>query len=339
MNRKTFFNILKFSIFLGIGVLLIWVITKDLTEEQKHELFDSFRNANYWWVGLSVLIGILSHILRALRWKMMMEPMGYHPRLKTTFYSVMIAYLANMALPRLGEITRCGIMQRYEKVPFDKGIGTIVVERAIDLLSLILVTILLFITQFTVIYGFFDEKVITPIAKKLHDGSGLLIWIIAIGMILFALMWFLIRRFRHTEMYVRLRIMFMNVRDGMYSIRHLNKPWLFVFYSVFIWVCYFSMVLVCFYALEQTAHFGPAQALTVLVFGTVGIISTPGGIGAYHLIVTETLVALYALDKSYAISYSWLAWSCQTLMIIFIGVLSLLFLARLKQKELPDAQV
>ena len=133
--------------------------------------------------------------------------------------------------------------------------------------------------------------------------------------------------------------MIMNVRDGIYSIRHLKNFKLFIFYSVFIWVCYFAMVWVCFYALEQTAHLGLPEALAVLVFGTVGIISTPGGIGAYHLIVTETLVALYGLDRTYAISFSWLAWSAQTVMIIFMGVISLLLLSRVTRKETVDETV
>ncbi len=339
LNRKLIFNILKFVVFLGIGLLLIWVITKDLTAEQKDELRNSFRVADYWWVGLSIVIGILSHYVRALRWKMMLQPLGYNPRISTTFYSVMVAYLANMAVPRLGEITRCGIVQRYEKVPFDKAVGTIVVERSIDLVMLFLVTFLLFVTQFTLIYDFFQDKVIIPIMEKFSSGLNMLL-ILGGGLLLLVLISiFLVRRFKHTETYLRIRIMIMNVRDGIYSIRHLKNFKLFIFYSVFIWVCYFAMVWVCFYALEQTAHLGLPEALAVLVFGTVGIISTPGGIGAYHLIVTETLVALYGLDRTYAISFSWLAWSAQTVMIIFMGVISLLLLSRVTRKETVDETV
>ena len=165
LNRKLIFNILKFVVFLGIGLLLIWVITKDLTAEQKEELRNSFRVADYWWVGLSIVIGILSHYVRALRWKMMLQPLGCNPRISTTFYSVMVAYLANMAVPRLGEITRCGIVQRYEKVPFDKAVGTIVVERSIDLLMLFLVTSLLFVTQFTMIYESLQQTAMISITE------------------------------------------------------------------------------------------------------------------------------------------------------------------------------
>lgn len=333
MGRKLFFNILKFVIFLGLGLFLIWFITKDLTQEQKTELSNSFREANYWWVALSIGIGIASHYVRALRWKMMLLPLGYSPRTKTTFYSVMVGYLLNMAVPRLGEITRCGVMQRYEKIPFDKAVGTIVVERLIDLLFLIIATILLFILQFETIYDFFNDKVIIPVSEKISYSTTSILIMIGILLLFIFLTYILIRRFKHTNAYLKLKLMLMNVRDGIYSIRHLKNFKLFLLYSVFIWFCYFLMVLVCFYALEQTAHMGLGEALAILVFGTVGIISTPGGIGAYHLIVTETLVALYGLDRAYAISFSWLAWSAQTVMIIILGVISLLLLSRVTIKE------
>jgi len=339
LNRKLIFNILKFVVFLGIGLLLIWYITKDLTTEQKEELRNSFRVADYWWIGLSIAIGIFSHWIRAVRWKMMLQPLGYNPRISTTFYSVMVAYLANMAVPRLGEITRCGIVQRYEKVPFDKALGTLVVERSIDLLFLFLATLLLFLMQFELIYGFFQDKVIIPIAEK-FSSSLTMVLVFGGGLLLLTLIgYFFIKRFKHTEGYLRFRIMVMNVRDGIYSIRHLKNFKLFIFYSVLIWVCYFAMVWVCFYALAQTSHLGLNEALAILVFGTVGIISTPGGIGAYHLIVTETLVALYGLDRAYAISYSWLAWSAQTVMIIFLGAISLLLLSRVKRKAFGDETI
>ncbi|MFN3939569.1 MAG: lysylphosphatidylglycerol synthase transmembrane domain-containing protein, partial [Chitinophagales bacterium] len=211
-------HILKFGLFLGIGVLLIWLITKDLSEQDKADISNSFRNADYRWVAFSVLIGFISHIIRALRWQMMIRPLGYAPRLRITFSAVMVAYLSNLAVPRLGEVTRCGIMQKYEGVPFDKAIGTIVVERAIDLLSLFIITAVALALQYQVIGGFFDEKVITPLFGKFS--FSLSFFLIACGVImilLFAGRWAL-ARWKHTALYLRLRILFMNVRDGIYSI-------------------------------------------------------------------------------------------------------------------------
>lgn len=339
MAKKIFINILKFAVFLSIGVFLLWLITKDYTDQDWANFKYSLLHANYWWVALALVIGITSHITRALRWNMMIEPLGFKPRLKTTFYSVMVGYLANMAVPRLGEVTRCGILQRYEKVPFEKALGTIVVERGLDLLTLIFVTILLFVLQFNLISDFFNEQVIIPIGQKISDSNNFLIITGLIILVLSIVLWIFIKKFKHTDLYLRIRILLLNVREGIYSIRHLKNFPLFIFYTVFMWLCYFSMVWVCFYAIPQTSHFGMVQALAVMVFGTVGIIATPGGIGAYHFIVSKTLFVIYGLEETYGNSFSWIAWGSQTAMIIIAGVLSLLLLSRLSVNEANDKKV
>ena len=331
--KKILLNALKFIFFLSIGLVLLWLITRNLTEEEKTSIRDSFTHANYWWVGLSVVIGIVSHIARGARWKLMAHGLGYQPRLSTSFAAVMIAYITNMAVPRLGEITRCGIVRRYEKVPFDKAVGTIVIERLIDLFSLFIVTVLLLILQFDRIYSLLKDDIITPLADKIPSGTTT--WLVIIGIVIFLitagiLLW---RRFRHSNWMVRIKLLFMNVKEGVYSIRHLHNSGAFILWSVFIWLCYFSMVWTCFYALPATVNLGLSAALVVLVFGTLGIIVTPGGIGAYHAFVSGILIELYALDKASAISFSWLAWSSQTIMIILFGLGSLVFLSRISRKQ------
>lgn len=338
MIRKLLFNILKFSLFLGIGGVLLWVITKDLTQRDKDDIIHSFRNANYWWVALSVAIGVLSHILRALRWQMMIRPLGYEPRLITTFASVMVAYLANLAVPRLGEVTRCGVMQRYEKVPFDKAVGTIVVERGVDLISLMLVTVLALLVQFDLIRDFFSEKVLSPIVGKAN--VSLVFWLVLLGLMVFGvgLVFWIRKRFRNTEWYLRIRLLLMNVKDGVYSIRRMDRTWLFVVYSAGIWLCYYLMIHVCFFAIPETMAYGVREGLAILVFGTLGIISTPGGIGAYQFIVTELLNNVYLLVRPVAYAFSWIVWVGQTLMVILFGLLSLLLLPLLAGKSSSNEQ-
>jgi hypothetical protein len=299
---------------------------RNVDDVQKEQIKQSFLHANYWWVLLSVAIGLISHVLRAVKWKMMLEPLGRAPRFSTTFYSVMVGYLVNMAVPRLGEVTRCGIMQRYENIPFDKSLGTLVVERAIDLLCLVIVTVLLFITQFEVIWHFFDTKVIQPYLQKFFSNTQNLL-ILGVGlMLLLFIMYFLWRRWKHTSGYLKFRLFIMNIKEGIVSAKNIKNLPLFIFYTLAMWFCYYFLVVVCFNAMQETTHLSAGVGLAVLVFGTVGIISTPGGIGGYHIIVTETLMALYALAEPYAISFSWLAWGCQTFMIVFFAIASLLLL-------------
>lgn len=324
---------MKFGIFLGFGVFLLWVILRNVTEEEKAQIRDSFVHANYWWVLLSVFVGLLSHVLRALKWQMMLEPLGKRPRISTTFYSVMIGYLVNMAVPRLGEVTRCGVMQRYEKIPFDKSLGTLVVERAIDLLCLVLATVLLFVTQFDVIWNFFDTKVIQPYLQKFFSNTQNLIFVFAGILVFSVIVYALVRRWKHTTGYLKFRLFLMNIKEGIVSVKHIKNFRMFIFYTLLMWVFYYLLVVICFNAMQETTHFGAGAGLAVLVFGTVGIVSTPGGIGGYHIIVTETLIALYALAAPYAISFSWLAWGCQTFMIVFFAVLSLLLLPLIRRKD------
>jgi uncharacterized membrane protein YbhN (UPF0104 family) len=264
---------------------------------------------------------------------MMLKPLGHEPSLLTTFFAVMVAYLANLAVPRLGEVTRCGIMQRYEKVPFDKAVGTIVVERGIDLISLGIVTLMALSMQFTLIRDFFNDKVLVPLGGKLHFSAWSILWIVLVLVFLFFIGKWAVKRWQHTEFYLRLKLLIMNVRDGVTSIRHLHHFPLFIFYSIMIWVCYYAMIHVCFFALPETSGYGVREGLAILVFGTLGIISTPGGIGAYQFIVTELLNNVYLLARPVAYAFSWIVWVGQTIMIISFGLLSLLLLPIMSGKE------
>ena len=144
-NRVATF--IKFLLFLGLGIVIIWLSLHGLTPDEKTQILHSFRIADYNWVILTISMGIFSHFLRALRWKLFFEPMGYNPSLKNTFFAVMVGYFANMAFPRLGEVTRCGILTRYEKIPFNKSFGTVITERTIDMIIFILLFIILSQTQ------------------------------------------------------------------------------------------------------------------------------------------------------------------------------------------------
>ena len=131
-------NILKILFFLGIGILLVWLAVHNKTEKERDEIIDSILHANYFWIAVSIFASLLSHYFRAVRWKLLLNPLGYYPKTSNTFFSVMVGYLANFAIYRMGEVTRCGLLTRYEKVPFTVGLGSVIAERALDLVCLII---------------------------------------------------------------------------------------------------------------------------------------------------------------------------------------------------------
>ncbi len=331
---KKIITALKFSFFLGLGLLIIWLSLKDLTSEERVQILHSFRTANYYWVGLAVVLGIFSHILRSARWILFFEPLGFKPKLKTTFYAVMVGYFANMAFPRLGEVTRCGIMSKYEKVPFQKALGTVVTERAIDMLIFFLLFLLMFFTQLGTIKDYLDQNIYPKMVAKfgtLHYSR--MIFLSLGGLALFIiLLWFALRKkVLASKAFQKLKTLVIGFWEGLKSLSQVRKPGLFVFYSVMIWVLYFFMLYVIFFCFAETSGLGPGAGLSSLVLGSVGIMITPGGIGLYPAIVQETLL-LYGIAKPTGLALGWIAWTAQTLMILVVGGVSLLLLS-IKRSE------
>jgi uncharacterized membrane protein YbhN (UPF0104 family) len=319
-------TVIKFICFLAIGLGLIWLVTKNQTEKDKQDIIMSLHRANYWLIIPVMLVGVASHWYRAVRWKLLMVPIGYKPTTLNTFFAVMVGYLVNLAIPRLGEVTRCGIVARYEKVPADKLVGTMIAERAVDLLLLILIMIGTVIVQIDLVGSFFTEHIVLPIQEKIGKMSGakgwllLLALLIVIGLILVG-----IRLLSRSKFGITIRNMARGVWTGFMSIGKMEKKGWFIFYSVLIWALYFTMMYLGFMCMEETRHLGLKAALAVLAFGSVGMIVTPGGMGAYQLIVQKTLVLYGVLDTS-AYAFGWIVWSAQTLLVMVLGFGSLIAL-------------
>lgn len=327
-------TIARFLFFLGIGMFFIWLFMRSLSHDQKEEILLSFRDANYVWIGFALLLGILSHFLRSLRWKMLMEPMGYIPRNSNVFFAVMIGYLANLALPRLGEVSRCGILTRYENIPFTKSFGTVIAERAVDML-------IFFILFFTTVYiqsdrlsSYLQARVYDPLAARFNytiDFSAFFIFA-SIGIVLALIITSVIiwRMMRRSELFQKIRAQLLGFLEGIKSLYSIRQPFLFIFYSLGIWLLYLLMAYFVFYSLPETALLGLDAGLGVLIFGSVGIMVVQGGIGIYPAIVAETLI-LYSISKTTGYAMGWLIWSSQTLTVICLGILSLILLPLLNK--------
>ena len=334
--KNNFRNILRFSVFLGIGLFFIWLFMRNLTPEQTSEIFLSFKIAKYSWLILAFGMGILSHIFRTLRWKILLEPMGYRPSTKNVFMAVMIGYLANLALPRLGEVSRCGILTRYEKIPFNKSFGTVITERVIDMLTFILIFFFMIFTQSERIKSYIEQKVYAPLENKFDFeliGQHYLLYLIlgfAIAGIIAVIL--IHRKFKHSKIYQKFYNLFLGLLEGMKSLTRIKKPFMFVAYTIGIWVMYLLMAYVVFFSLPETSMLRLDAGLAVLIFGSVGIMLVQGGIGIYPAIVAETLF-LWDVPETKGYAMGWLIWASQTLMILIAGIFSLILLPVLNKSN------
>ena len=327
--KAGFLTILKFSFFLGLGILFIWLSVKDLTENERYEIIQAFRTANYNWVFLGVFIGICSHILRAIRWIMLMEPMGYKPKLTNTFYAVMVGYLANLAFPRLGEVTRCGILAKYEKIPFNRSLGTVFTERAIDMMIFFLLFAVMIVTQIGTIREYLDETIYPKLVEKfgtIHYSRIMWITIGSFFTVFALILWIFRKRLRKFTIYQKVKSLAVGFWEGLKSLTQIKHPWLFVFYSLAIWALYFLMLYVCFFCFSATSSLSLGAGLSALVLGSIGIMITPGGIGLYPALIQETLM-LYGIAMVTGLALGWIVWTTQTLMILMVGGGSLILLS------------
>jgi glycosyltransferase 2 family protein len=332
-GQKILVDGLKTIFFLGIGILLIWLVVRNLTEKDKTEIFHSFSQANYGVILLIMLLGIFSHVSRAIRWQIMIEPLGHKPGFLNTLMAVLVGYLANLAVPRIGEITRCGVLKRYEKLPLDSVFGTVVVERIMDTILLMIVSVITIVWQFDVLSAKLEEAYNTYVGPAKNPDAFPIKTIIIISFFTVLTALFLLRKsILKTKLAIKLIAVLKGFSVGLKTITKLKKPYLFVFHSILIWVIYFLGIYVGFKALPETNALGIGASFAILFFGTFAFILVQGGIGAYQIIVQNTLV-IYGISANLGYALGWIIWSSQTIAIILGGLLSLILLPILNKNK------
>ena len=327
-------SVLKYILLLSLAAILLFLAFRNVSLKTiLHEMLQ----ANPWWLLLSTVFSFIALYSRGYRWKLLIEPLGYNPGLANTTYSVMVGYLANLAFPRLGEVTRCGSLGTAEDIPFNKLLGTVVVERIIDVLSLLICIILVAIIEFNRLGSFLRKNLEEPLFAKLRTVTSSSIGIIALllAILVFIALIVLFLRYSKRKSGSKWTELVNGFLKGLISIKDLRKPWLFIFHSIFIWVLYYLSVYVCLFALPFTSNLGPAAALFLLVAGGLGM-SAPvqGGIGAYHLLVSQGLL-LYGVTLEDGLSFATLLHSLQMATVIVTGSIAmlLLFLHRKRKGE------
>lgn len=299
----------------------------------------SLKGADYLLVLLPMLILLLAHYIRALRWKILIQPLGYSPSSTNTFFATMLGYFFNMLVPRLGEVMKCTMLAKYEKIPADKLIGTMVTERMVDALCLLIVFAITIVTQFTIISDYASAKL--TIIFYDADGNVKLLSIILIllvaGTLILLFAWIL-KKNASSPAVKKIASILKGIWTGITSILHLKNKWIFIIQSVLIWVLYILSVKAGFYTMEEVKHLDTGACFSIISLGSVAMIATPGGIGAYQYFIQE-LLPLYGIAKGPALAFGWILWLAQTGIAIFGGLICLILLPVVNRykHEIPRA--
>ncbi len=324
--------VLKYFIFFDVGILLLWLAFRN---KDQQKIISAFKDANYWWVGLSVFCALLSDISRSMRWTLLINPLGYKISQKHSFIAVMVGYLANMVIPRMGELSRCVALNQSDDVPVDRLMGTVIVERVIDLFILIaLIGVTLLIQYDALIY--FYHYVLTPkieidLLPHIKIGGGILVLILLL--ILGGTYYFLHRKYGWSVISQTITSYYRGFKSGLSTIRSLESPWKFWAHTVFIWVMYWVMTYVVFFSFTATSQLSPIAGLAIFVIGSVGfIMPVQGGIGTYHWAVTEGF-KLYGVSSSIGLTFATILHASQFLSILIVGGVSYIAFLFIRYKK------
>lgn len=321
-------NALRYILSFGLAAALLWYVFKDMDVAS---MLDRLQQADWRWVGLSCLLVLLAHTVRAWRWQMLMEPLGHRPSLFNAVLSVLTGYFANYIVPRMGEVTRCGTLYRLDKIPVNQSFGTVVAERVFDVLTLLVLIALNFFLEFDRLSQFFLDFFSSKVGGGESGGKGILIGVIAalfvVGVGGAVMVWrnkSIREKLMQNALVGKIIAFLTGMAEGIFSIRKLRSPGLFIFSTVLIWVLYFLISYVLFFCIPETSDLGLLAGLTLLVIGAIGMTApTQGGIGAYHLLVGNVMV-LYGLTQKDGITLATFVHGTQMIFMLVVGAISFL---------------
>ena len=317
-RKKIFKKVLQvvFPLLLG-AFILVWVY-RDFNFQRVGEVLTG--GMDYGWIAVSLVFGVFANLFRGWRWKLALEPLGEYPRTSHCVYAIFISYASNLVIPRVGEVTRCGVLSKYDGVSFSKSLGTVVSERMIDTLCVGLITGLVLLSQMPVFATFFAETGtnVGRYAEVLTSGHFYLIILCALAILVLG--FFLIR---NIALFAKLKGILQNVWQGVVALKDIKHIPLYIIYTVGIWVCYFLEFYLAFYAFGFSAHLGVSAGLVLFVVGTLAVIvPTPNGAGPWHFAVM-TMMMLYGVGKEDAGIFALLVHGIQTFLLILLGIYGL----------------
>lgn len=342
-RKNPVITILQFVLFVGLGIFFIWLSLRSLSKDDMRTIWECIASINHvsnWLLLIAAgIMALLADFARSVRAQILLEPLGYKPRLSMTFYSVMVCYLANLALPRLGEILRCSFLQRFEKVPFQKTLGTVVTERAVDILCWLLILLLVIAMNSGMLSNIIiDHETQTSLGmwmeqKGLSIISNYFIYIL-IGLILF--IWLILRLTRKWWMRhawcMKIHDFLVGIWQGFISIKDLPHPGRYILWNTLMWVFYYLGTYLCFFAIPYLHGLGPGAALAVLSFGTIAFMISQGGLGSYPLI-TAGILLMYNVNYTEGLAAGWIGWILQTAVALIAGFASLFLSSFYKKRD------
>lgn len=332
-NKKHLGDILKLVIFLGIGLFFVYWFLLKLDPTQRQAIWLSFCSANYLWVALAIVCALVSHLMRAVRWQLLYHPIGYRPRLRNTFGSVMVAYLANLAFPRLGEVVRCATMNTSENIPLEKSIGTVVTERIIDVLAFGIIVVI----GLLVMFGQAKDWIYDSLSQKFSSLPSLtMIIVAAIALLLLAFIAYKLfyKKLLQFSFFQKIDQLLKGCIEGLKSIFHLGprKTILFIFYSAIIYILYILGGLIILQAISETIGLGIRAAFVMYLFGSLGMMISQGGLGTYPVLVWQAL-SIYGISQEVGLATGWLLWSSQQAAVVVVGLAFYIYFSIAKRKS------
>lgn len=323
--KKSLKQTVRTVVFLALAIIMLWVSFKDI---DFRELWISLKRAQYLWLIPAIAISLLGFFIRAKRWSLLMEPLGYKPGLMNTFHAVASGYFANLIIPRLGELTKCAALGRKEKIPFDRLVGTMLAERTIDVLTTLAILGITLITGLTSAGSFLSENVFDPAGKHLSASAGTVIIILALVILAAAalvVLYFVMRKKLHDRPFFRKIYEFGDgISHGLKSIARMKKKWEFIMLTVLLWIAYLFMSFFPLLCLKSTSGLGITGALFILVVGSFGMAApVQSGLGAYHWIVSRGLLVAYGIPLEEGLAYATLSHESQIVMIAITGSISI----------------
>lgn len=312
--NKSLATFLKIAIPLGLGSFLIYYSYSKFTTNQLEEISSYFKETNYTVILFSVLFGIFSHVSRAYRWNFMLEPLGYKPKVLNNFMAVYVAYIMNIFIPRSGEVSRAVVINKYERVPFDKAFGTIITERVIDMLILFGFTAIAFMLQFEKLSQYLTN--VLPV-YTIYKLIGLLV-LLSILLLLFF-------KFSKSPIIKKILDFFSGLKEGILSVLKMNKKGLYIFHSFLIWGLYLLSFYIATFALKETAGISFSTLIITFVIGSFSFAFTNSGFGTYPFFVASIL-AIFSIPETVGTAFGWIVWTTQIASIVLFGGLSFLIL-------------